>query len=59
MLDERWHKSTRSYGGGECLECRTPDGRVVQVRDTMNREAGHLVFPAPEWRALLIEVERL
>jgi hypothetical protein len=46
-----------SKGGG--VERRTPDGRVVRVRDSVNRGAGHLAFPFGEWRALLAELDRM
>ncbi|MBB4931330.1 hypothetical protein F4561_002150 [Lipingzhangella halophila] len=48
-----WRKSSYSEGhGGNCVECRTDQGRV-HVRDTRHREYGSLAFPAPEWRAFL------
>lgn len=47
-----WHKSSYSNTGGQCVEVReTPVG--TDVRDTQNRDAATLTFPAPEWRALL------
>lgn len=47
-----WRKSSYSNTGGQCVEVRdTPQG--ADVRDTVNREAGHLTFPASEWTALL------
>ncbi|MFE6450918.1 DUF397 domain-containing protein [Nocardiopsis dassonvillei] len=47
-----WHKSSYSNTGGQCVEVReTPQG--ADVRDTVNRAAGHLAFPASEWAALL------
>jgi hypothetical protein len=47
-----WRKSSYSNTGGQCVEVReTPQG--VDVRDTVNRAAGHLAFPASEWAALL------
>ena len=47
-----WHKSSYSGGdGGNCVE--VAEGSVTSIRDTQNRELGHLVVPAPEWTALL------
>ncbi|MEE2037962.1 DUF397 domain-containing protein [Nocardiopsis sp. CT-R113] len=47
-----WHKSTYSDGnGGHCVE--VAEGPVTGIRDTQNRELGHLAVPAPEWTALV------
>ncbi|GAB2495264.1 DUF397 domain-containing protein [Nocardiopsis aegyptia] len=47
-----WHKSTYSENGSHCVEVKET-ARGADVRDTQNREAGHLSFPAGEWSALL------
>jgi hypothetical protein len=52
MLSEAWKKSPYSINGGECVEARLTTGGA-DVRDTQNREAATLSFPAGEWRALL------
>ncbi|MFE9246430.1 DUF397 domain-containing protein [Nocardiopsis sp. NPDC006938] len=46
-------KSSYSSGRQEnCVEVAgTPAGAAV--RDTQNRELGHLVYPSSEWAALL------
>ncbi|WP_344010769.1 DUF397 domain-containing protein [Nocardiopsis exhalans] len=31
--------------------------RTALMRDSQNRHLGHLVFPAPEWRAFLGDVK--
>ncbi|WP_444963887.1 DUF397 domain-containing protein [Nocardiopsis sp. M1B1] len=50
-----WHKSSYSDGGGgNCVEVR--EGVFTDVRDTQNRQLGHLAAPAPEWTALLAAV---
>lgn len=46
-----WHKATYSGGSGSCVE--VAEGRSTSIRDTQNRELGHLDVPAPEWGALL------
>ncbi|QUX29774.1 DUF397 domain-containing protein [Nocardiopsis akebiae] len=47
-----WHKSSYSGGsGGNCVE--VAEGQSVQMRDTQNREHGHLAFTTPEWTNLL------
>ncbi|MFC9086555.1 DUF397 domain-containing protein [Nocardiopsis dassonvillei] len=50
-----WHKSSYSDGrGGNCVE--VAEGPVTGIRDTQNRQLGHLSAPAPEWTALLAAV---
>ncbi|MFD6098306.1 DUF397 domain-containing protein [Nocardiopsis flavescens] len=52
MTEERqWHKATYSGGSGSCVE--VSEGTETLVRDTQNRELGHLGFQAGEWTALL------
>ncbi|TQN27804.1 uncharacterized protein DUF397 [Haloactinospora alba] len=56
MSDVRWHKS--SYSGGSHQDCvevaESPD--LVRVRDTRNRESGHLTVTSGEWAAFLADV---
>lgn len=47
-----WYKSSYSANGGNCVEVREV-GSGADVRDTQNREAGHLTFASQEWAALL------
>jgi hypothetical protein len=46
-----WHKSSYSGNTGNCVE--VAEGPVTGIRDTQNRESGHLAVPAPEWTALM------
>ncbi|WP_150252285.1 DUF397 domain-containing protein [Nocardiopsis deserti] len=47
-----WHKSSYSGGdGGNCVE--VAEGSVTGIRDTQNRELGHLTVAALEWAAVL------
>lgn len=56
MLNKTFQKSSYSTGGASnCVECRG-DKRTVQMRDTQNRQAGHLSFSTSEWKAFLDEV---
>ncbi|MEV2275707.1 DUF397 domain-containing protein [Nocardiopsis sp. NPDC049922] len=50
-----WHKSTYSTNGGDCVE--VAEGRSVLVRDTQNRDLGHLAYPSAEWAGLLAVVK--
>ncbi|WP_082376944.1 DUF397 domain-containing protein [Nocardiopsis sp. NRRL B-16309] len=52
-----WHKSSYSETGGQCLEARE-HGAGADVRDTQNRNAGHLSFSAVEWAALVATAAR-
>ncbi|MDE3722728.1 DUF397 domain-containing protein [Nocardiopsis sp. N85] len=45
--------SYSSAKGQDCVEiAELPTGGAA-VRDTQNRDAGHLLFPCSEWAALL------
>ncbi|MBR8741446.1 DUF397 domain-containing protein [Nocardiopsis sp. MG754419] len=56
MMTEGWKKSSYSNGeGGNCVEARATD-QGAAVRDTQNRDLGHLDAPAPEWAALVAAV---
>lgn len=47
-----WSKSSHSGAATDCVEVREAP-RTVDVRDTKNRERGHLSFPAAEWAAFV------
>ncbi|WP_150239663.1 DUF397 domain-containing protein [Nocardiopsis quinghaiensis] len=47
-----WHKATYSENSSHCVEvCERQDG--ADVRDTQNRELGHLSFGRREWTSLV------
>jgi hypothetical protein len=48
---DEWHKSSYSAGSGNCVEVK--EGDRVLVRDTQNRELGHIAFAPDAWSALL------
>jgi len=53
-----WRKSSRSSGGGNCVEMAVAaDGSYVGLRDSKNRGAGHLVISAAGW-ATFVEAVR-
>lgn len=56
MSDREFHKSSYSSSGGNCVE--VSEGRDTLVRDTQNRDAGHMSVPASEWVSLLSLVAR-
>ncbi len=47
-----WHKSSYSGGNNECIEAREHQAGA-DVRDTQNRELGHLTFTRAEWSAFV------
>ncbi|WDZ88962.1 DUF397 domain-containing protein [Nocardiopsis sp. HUAS JQ3] len=47
-----WHKSSYSANGGNCVETREHKAGS-DVRDTQNRNQGHLTFARQEWAAVL------
>ncbi|WP_047869213.1 DUF397 domain-containing protein [Nocardiopsis sp. RV163] len=52
MSNREWRKSSYSSGvNNNCVE--VAEGQSVLVRDTQNRELGHLAFTTPEWTSLL------
>lgn len=56
MSDPKFHKSSYSSSGANCVE--VSEGQDTQVRDTQNRDAATLSFPAQEWRALVVGLIR-
>ncbi|OLT26884.1 DUF397 domain-containing protein [Nocardiopsis sp. CNR-923] len=57
-MNQQWHKSSYSDGrGGNCVEVK--EGLPTAVRDSQNRELGHLDVPAHEWAALLTSVRTI
>jgi hypothetical protein len=52
--DAVWHKSARSGTSG-CVEVATLE-RVVEVRDSKDRQGPVLVFRFDEWNAFLVGV---
>jgi hypothetical protein len=50
-----FRKSSHSGGSGNCVEVADLPGETA-VRDTQNRDLGHLAYPNSEWTALLATV---
>ena len=51
-MSNMWHKSSYSDTGSQCVEVRE-HAAGADVRDTQNRDLGHLDFTPTEWAALL------
>ncbi|MEV4055710.1 DUF397 domain-containing protein [Amycolatopsis sp. NPDC049688] len=47
-----WRKSSYSTNDSNCVEVAASP-TTVGVRDTKDREGGHLTIPAPAWTAFL------
>jgi hypothetical protein len=47
-----WFKSSRSYGGGACVEVRAIEGGV-RVRDSKHPNGPQLAFTPREWAAFI------
>jgi hypothetical protein len=58
-MDSQWRKSSYSNAGSDCVECRTPDGVRVEVRDSVHPGLARLAFPKAEWRALIADADRM
>lgn len=56
MTVPEFRKSSYSQDSNACVEVADLDGAHL-VRDTQNRDAGHLGFPSAEWQAFLDEVK--
>ncbi|TQN33162.1 uncharacterized protein DUF397 [Haloactinospora alba] len=54
IVEPVFHKSSYSANNVNCVE--VAEGPVTAVRDTQNRDAGHLSFSATEWKAFLGEL---
>jgi|GEM_PF-1272298 len=59
MTPGKWRKSTRSQGGGNCVETRTFNhaSAQVEVRDSKTPRLGSLAIDRAEFAALLDSVK--
>jgi hypothetical protein len=44
-----WRRSSRSYGGGQCVEAAARHGALIDVRDSKNPRGAVLQFTAAQW----------
>jgi hypothetical protein len=51
-----WRKSSRSYGGGACVEVGTPSPKRIDVRDSENPRGTVLRFAPAQWSAFVAGV---
>lgn len=58
MIDPRtWRKSSFSGSQKECVEVGTGSGHVG-IRDTKNRQHGHLTVSLTAWRSFVQHITR-
>jgi hypothetical protein len=55
-LGREWRRSSRSYGGGACIEAAARYGMRIDVRDSKNPQGGVLRFTAAQWNAFVTGV---
>jgi hypothetical protein len=53
----RWRKASRSTAGNNCVEIARTLGATA-VRDSKNRDGGHLTVGAGAWEAFIADVKR-
>jgi uncharacterized protein DUF397 len=51
-----WRRSSRSYGGGNCVEAAARHGALIDVRDSKNPQGGVLQFTPAQWNAFVTGV---
>ena len=51
-----WRRSSRSYGGGNCVEVAAPHGARIDVRDSKNPDGAVLCFTYVQWNAFVAGV---
>lgn len=54
----RWHRSSFSYAGNNCLEVASAGEGRTAVRDSKDPGCGHLLFGPEAWSAFLTSVRR-
>jgi uncharacterized protein DUF397 len=52
-----WRKASRSTAGNNCVEIARTTGATA-VRDSKNRDGGHLTVGAGAWEAFIADVKQ-
>jgi hypothetical protein len=52
-----WRRSSRSYGGGQCVEAAVRRGALIDVRDSKNPQGAVLGFTFAQWNAFVAGVQ--
>ena len=53
-----WRRSSRSYGGGNCVEASVRRSGRIAIRDSKNPGGAVLQFASAEWNAFVANVRR-
>jgi Domain of unknown function (DUF397) len=48
-----WRRSSRSYGGGNCVEAAARHDALIDVRDSKNPQGSVLRFTSAQWSAFV------
>jgi hypothetical protein len=48
-----WRRSTRTYGGSNCVEVAVLSGERIDVRDSKNPRGAVLRFSSADWNAFV------
>jgi Domain of unknown function (DUF397) len=48
-----WRRSSRSYGGGNCVEAAARHDALIDVRDSKNPQGSVLSFTSAQWNAFV------
>jgi hypothetical protein len=51
-----WRRSSRSYGGGNCVEVAPHHGALIDIRDSKNPQGAVLRFTPIQWNAFVAGV---
>jgi hypothetical protein len=52
-----WRRSSRSYGGGQCVEAAARHGALIDVRDSKNPRGAVLRFTSAQWSMFVADVQ--
>lgn len=57
IINATWHTASHSQAESNCVETAYTTTGGAAIRDTKNRDLGHLTFSATEWTALVTAIK--